>query len=333
MTTGDLKFFHVLVMITHRLWRVAILISLICILMYVFYSGIAACVLLLVSLSLSLYYAEDQLVYHPTLPTHSRVFVPRPSGYNLPFESVRCPSKDGTVLHMFFIRQPINGDTTPTLVFFHGNAGNMGHRLQNTAGLYHNLCVNILMVEYRGYGLSDGSPSESGLCMDARTAVDYLLTRTDIDVNHIIIFGRSLGGAVAIDLVSRQEYANKIWCMIVENTFTSIPEMAKHLLGWRILNVVPHLFYKNKFMSIKKVRHIGVPSLFICGQADGFVPPIMGESLYAYCNATHKKLARVAGGGHNDTWTCRGYHDILKTFLQETPPRNKLPITTSIHHV
>lgn len=83
-------------------------------------------------------------------------------------------------------------------------------------------------------------------------------------------------------------------------------------------------------MSIKKIRHVAVPSLFICGLADGFVPPTMSESLYSHCKATHKILSRVPGGGHNDTWMCRGYYDILKAFLQESPPRNKLPVKSIV---
>lgn len=80
-------------------------------------------------ISVILYYAEDHLVYHPSLPSHSRLFVPRPSGFNLPYENIRYTSKDGTFLHMFFIHQLVNSDNVPTIVFFHGNAGNMGHRL------------------------------------------------------------------------------------------------------------------------------------------------------------------------------------------------------------
>lgn len=140
----------------------------------------------------------------------------------------------------------------------------MGHRLQNCVGLYHNLHCNILLVEYRGYGLSEGAPSEEGLYLDARASLDYLLTRNDINHSEIIVFGRSLGsynyqsyvdiieafnlsgGAIAIDLCIKEEYATKIWCLVVENTFTSIPDMAKVLLGWRLLQYIPLGFYKNK---------------------------------------------------------------------------------------
>lgn len=141
-----------------------------------------------------LYHAQDNCLYYPELPSHSRVFVPIPSMYNLPYESVQTKSADGVSIHMFFIFQPKERQRqSPTIIFLHGNAGNMGHRLQNCVGLYHNLHCNILLVEYRGYGLSEGSPTEDGLYMDARASLDYLYSRNDINHSEIIIFGRSLG--------------------------------------------------------------------------------------------------------------------------------------------
>lgn len=101
---------------------------------------------------------------------------------------------DRVQIHMYFIGQPKDRQrNSPTLIFFHGNAGNMGHRLQNCVGLYHNLHCNILLVEYRGYGLSEGTPSEEGLYLDAKASLDYLFQRNDINHSEIIVFGRSLG--------------------------------------------------------------------------------------------------------------------------------------------
>lgn len=101
------------------------------------------------------------------------------------------------------------------------------------------------MVEYRGYGLSNGAPSESGLIIDAKSAIDYLYTRDDLDHARIVIFGRSLGGAVAIELATHPIYSQKIMCAIVENTFTSIPDMAIKLVH-PLVRFVPLIFYKNK---------------------------------------------------------------------------------------
>lgn len=193
-----------------------------------------------------LYQAQDNLLYHPEIPQHSRVYVPMPSMYGLPFEAVHIRSSDNVLLHAFWIRHAgEKGMFLPTVVYFHGNAGNMGHRLQNATGLFHTCQCNVLLVEYRGYGLSTGVPSERGFCADARAALDYLFTRHDLDLNQIVVFGRSLGGAVAIDLAANSEYSQRIMCVIVENTFTSIPDMAIELIhpGIRYL---PLLCFKNK---------------------------------------------------------------------------------------
>lgn len=115
--------------------------------------------------------------------------------HNLPYEAITIRSTDNAQIHCFLIRHPGDkGRFVPTLIYFHGNAGNMGHRLYNTSGIYHSLQCNILMVEYRGYGLSTGTPTERGLYADARSAIEYLFTRHDLDLTQLILFGRSLGG-------------------------------------------------------------------------------------------------------------------------------------------
>lgn len=171
--------------------------------------------------------------------------------FGLPYESLYTKASDGTSIHMYFIHQPLERrKIAPTILFFHGNAGNMGHRLQNCVGLYYNLHCNILLVEYRGYGLSEGSPTEEGLYLDAKASLEYLSTRNDINSNEIIVFGRSLGGAIAIDLASREEYSSKIWCLVVENTFTSIPDMARVIFGWKLFHLLPLACYKNKVSNL-----------------------------------------------------------------------------------
>lgn len=172
-----------------------------------------------------------------------RLFINAFSG--LPYESINIRSTDGVTLHAFWIRH--NGDKgrfVPTIVYFHGNAGNIGHRLQNAAGMFHTLQCNLLMVDYRGYGLSTGTPIERGLYNDARAAIDYLYTRHDLDLSQIVLFGRSLGGAVAIDVASDPEYYQKLMCVVLENTFTSIPDMAVSLIHQSI-GYFPHCIFKN----------------------------------------------------------------------------------------
>lgn len=197
---------------------------------------------------------QDNLLYHPEIPQHSRIYVPMPSMYKMPFETVHIRSTDNVILHAFWIRHPgQTGMLVPTIIYFHGNAGNMGHRLQNVTGLYFTCRCNILLIDYRGYGLSTGAPTERGLRADARATFDYLLTRHDIDLNQICIFGRSLGGAVAIDLAADPEYNQRIMCVILENTFTGIPEMAAELIHPG-LKYLPLFCYKNKVRDVKPFK-------------------------------------------------------------------------------
>lgn len=297
-----------------------------CILLYWLYGGVLTFFLLCFATTGVLYHMEDGLLYYPDIPRHSRVYVPTPSTCNLPYQSLFIRSKDGTMLHMFFIPQPEDKmKEAPTVLFLHGNAGNMGHRLQNVEGLYENLQCNVLMLEYRGFGLSQGSPSEEGLCMDARTGIEYLSTRSDINTNEIIVFGRSLGGAVAIDLASKEEYAQRIWFLMLENTFTSIPDMSAVLIGSKI-RYLPLIFYKNKYLSLQKIHTLSVPTLFISGLADKLVPPEMMTELFKACRCSFKKILHIPAGSHNETWRRPDYYQQILSFIQELkdnpPTRN-----------
>lgn len=317
-----------------RIWAASGAALLCCFILYCFYGGLLAFMLLMLAISGILYHAQDNLLFHPDLPAHSRVFVPMPSMHALPYESINIRSTDKVMLHAFWIRHPGDkGQFVPTLVYFHGNAGNMGHRLLNTTGIYNSLQCNILMVEYRGYGLSSGSPSERGLFNDARAAVDYLFTRHDLDHSQIVLFGRSLGGAVAIDLAADVEYSQRIMCTIVENTFTSIPDMAVELIHPSV-KYLPLFFYKNRFFSIHKIQFLSAPSLFISGLADALVPPRMMAQLHNRCGSINKELLRIPGGSHNDTWAVSGYYNGIAKFLEQCRltrgPLQKPPV--SLHN-
>jgi fermentation-respiration switch protein FrsA (DUF1100 family) len=322
------RVFHIVAAVVMRCWALAGAAVLACLLLYWAYGGLLAFLLLCFATTGILYHAQDNLLYHPEMPAHSKVFVPVPSLFGLPYENIFVRSADGTLLHLFFIRQPGDQATVaPTILFLHGNAGNMGHRLQNALGLYQYLQCNVLMLEYRGYGLSQGSPSEEGLYMDARTALDFLSLRHDVNHKEIIVFGRSLGGAVAIDIAAQPEYASRIWCVIVENTFTSIPDMAKVLIGWRVLHYLPLCFYKNKFLSLCKMGSLMVPTVFVSGLADTLVPPRMMVELHQRCGSRHKQLVQFASGTHNETWTSPGYYHSLATFLQDACVRHTVTPT------
>ncbi|KAL4717814.1 hypothetical protein ACJJTC_000963 [Scirpophaga incertulas] len=279
---------------------------------------IAAFAIFSLGMTAVLYNAQDLLLYYPNDPPDSRHFVLQPCNYGLPYETIKVKTKDGQRIHMFFIKQETGSSRKATMIFFHGNAGNMGQRLSNVSGFYHQLGINILMVEYRGYGLSEGTPSEHGFYIDAQTAFNYLVQRTDIDRDKIFLFGRSLGGAVAIDLATEKFYRCKFWAVIVENTFTSIPDMAQVILKWRLLRWVPMWFYKNRYMSLHKICRLTAPTLFICGENDTLVPPGMTRALHRHCRSPWKQLLLLRGG-HDDTWLCRDYYPALQQFLRDLP--------------
>ena len=140
----------------------------------------------------------------------------------------------------WLIRHPQNSKTAPTMMFFHGNAGTIAERLPNAEGLIKNVGCNVMLVEYRGYGTSQGEPTEAGLKADAQGAIDHLKQRKDIDTDNLFVFGRSLGGAVAISLAAANEGALR--GVLVENTFTCIRGMAGALFPF--LAVLPEPWFE-----------------------------------------------------------------------------------------
>lgn len=319
---SDFQFIKILARITlqliRRFWAFSSATILCILFFYWLWGGLIAFFLVLFSATGILYHASDKVLYHPDQPNTSRVFIPSPSIVGLPFESVYIKAKDQTRLHLFLIKQaPGQISEAPTLLFLHGNAGNIGHRLMNVKGLYSQLKCNVCLLEYRGYGHSDGTPSEEGLYMDAQAGLDYLSSRSDINANKIVVFGRSLGGAVAIELSARSENREKIACVFIENTFTSIPDIARTLFDFRLVRAIPTWFYKNQFKSRWKVCKISVPVLFLSGLADSLIPPKMMTELFNSCGSERKRLARFPGGNHNETWTCQQYYQTLRYFLNE----------------
>lgn len=136
------------------------------------------------SFQAKLYNLEDYFLFHPEEPSESRFYVELPSKYDLLYESVDLITRDKIHIHSYLLKQRENlFNTAPTLVCFHGNAGNIGQRLIQAKYFYNYCECNVFLVEYRGFGLSQGTPSENGFYMDAEAALDYIFTRNDIDKN------------------------------------------------------------------------------------------------------------------------------------------------------
>lgn len=185
-------------------------------------------------------------------------------------------------------------------------------RLLNMRDMFRYLGCNIFIVSYRGYGKSTGSPSEAGLNTDAEAALDTLRARQDIDRSRIVVFGRSLGGAVAISLSARR--GQHIQGLIVENTFTSIPDMARTIIPLARY-VFPSFLCRNKWPSISTVADVSVPVLFVSGQKDELVPKAMMEALFQASRSSRKQIVRFPRGDHMNTPNQPNYYAELARFL------------------
>jgi len=226
---------------------------------------------------------------------HSRVFLPgrypdgiwEPEAFGLSATDVWFDSRDGTKLHGWWMPHP---SPRGTLLFCHGNTGSIAHRI----GVFRHLQrlkVNLLAFDYRGYGKSGGSPSEAGLFQDVRAAYEYLVEVIGQDPGEIILFGHSLGGAVAVDCALDYPVAG----LVVQSSFTHIRDAAKAMFPTLPL----HLAATRQFRSIDKVDKIQVPKLFIHGDCDESVPVELGKKLFEAASEP-KELFIVRRAGHND---------------------------------
>lgn len=172
----------------------------------------------------------SELIYPRSIPPDARTAVPTPDDY--PFfelsnwETVEVPTPDGERLHGYLIKPSNAAQHSPlTLLAFHGNAGNIGHRVPIAGVLDKHIGVNMLMLEYRGYGKSTGTPDEKGLNIDATAGLDYIRGRADLKDTGIVIYGQSIGGAVSVQLVAREQDKGDIKGLVLENTFLSIRKL------------------------------------------------------------------------------------------------------------
>ncbi len=204
-----------------------------------------------------------------------------------------------------------SGDLTasPVILFLHGNAGNITHRADRVSGLV-GQGLGVLIIDYRGYGQSEGEPDEEGLYADARAAHDHLVVVEGVSPSRIVILGRSLGGAVAVNLATERTVA----ALIVESSFTSASDMAMEMFG----PLPVHLLARSRFDSEDKVGRLAVPKLFMHGDRDDVVPHWMGKKLFDTASGP-KEWVELAGADHNDAPLVLGtrYYEIIARFSRE----------------
>ena len=206
------------------------------------------------------------------MPPNSRTEIPRPSQFGIKdFEELVIPTHDGEKLSAFYIRGPRGSrHAKTTVVMFHGNAGNIGHRLPIARVLINLMGCNVFMIEYRGYGLSTGEPDEAGLVTDGQTALDYLRERAETSDHSFIVYGQSLGGAVSIKLVAKNQHTGDIAGLILENTFLSMRKLIPQILPpAKYLTLLCHQVWPSDTVIPFITK---VPILFLSGLQDEIVP-------------------------------------------------------------
>lgn len=226
---------------------------------------------------------------------HSRIFLPdrypngiwNPGVYGLPAEDVWFSTEDGMRLHGWWVP---HRKARGTILYCHGNTGSIAHRIGVLSKLW-SLEVNLFAFDYRGYGRSTGQPTEDGLYLDVRAAHEHLIREAGCRADEILLFGHSLGGAVAIDCALDRKVAG----LVAQSTFTHIRDAAR-----AVFPTLPiHLAARRQFRSIDKVAELEIPKLFIHGESDETVPLELGKRLYESASEP-KDFYLVRRGGHND---------------------------------
>lgn len=237
---------------------------------------------------LLLYLFQSRLIYFP-----DRYLAATPQAVGLPYENIGFQTSDGVDLHGWFI--PSERPASPVLLFFHGNAGNISHRLESLL-IFHRLGLSTLIFDYRGYGKSEGTPSEDGTYLDAETAWGYLTQTRGVEAENVVLFGRSLGGAVAAWLATRLVPG----ALIVESTFTSVPDLAA-----KIYPVLPvRLLARFRYDAKQYIARIRCPVLIVHSHDDEIIPSSHGRALF-HAAPEPKGFLQIRGG-HNEGFLASG---------------------------
>ena len=245
---------------------------------------------------------EWKSVFHP-----SRTLRETPAAAGLEFEDVSFVSEDAKVLHGWWIPHP---QARGTILYCHGNAGNIGGRVGVGADL-HRLGVNVFLFDYRGYGRSRGWPSEQGTYRDARAAFEVVRARyADAEQPPVVVFGSSLGGAVAAQLALDKPVRG----LVVDSSFTSIRDMGERLYPWLPVRLV----CRYRYDTLAKIPRLSAPLLVAHSREDDLVPYEMGQRLFAA--APEPKQFVAFEGGHDESgWTrSPDYARALAAFLDRT---------------
>jgi uncharacterized protein len=246
------------------------------------------------------YVRQGKMLYFPMKEIEQT-----PKDIGLDFEEITLRTKDGINISAWYI--PAKNERG-SLLFCHGNAGNISHRLDSIR-IFHELGLSVLIFDYRGYGKSDGSPTEKGTYIDAEAGWDYLVNVKKAAPEKIIIFGRSLGSAVAAETALR----HKAGALIIESGFRSVPDLGSRFFPYLPVKLISRYHYS----TINKIGKINIPKLFIHSPGDEVIPFDHGLALYK--NAAEPKEFLGITGGHNEGFLISGekYTDGLDKFIKK----------------
>lgn len=255
---------------------------------------------------------EESLIYYPTDIGEQLVET------DGEFEDAWFAAADGTSLHGWFAAAE---KPRAVVLYCHGNAGNIASRRPILELYRDRLGVSILVFDYRGYGRSEGTPSEAGILQDARAARKWLAEKAGIHEREIVVVGNSLGGGVAVDLAATDGARG----LILENTFTSMPDVAAAHFRW----LPVRWMMQTQFNSASKIGNFHGPLLQTHGDADEVVPYELGKQLFAAANQP-KELVVIPGGRHTE-WPAATHLKALDHFLATLPASGQPPTDRGYH--
>ena len=256
-------------------------------------------------LLLTVYIYQPKMLYFPDEGDQTAA---TPSDVGLTYQQVELRTTDDLRLSAWYLPAE---DEQGVLLFCHGNAGSISHRLDSLL-LFHHLQMSVLIFDYRGYGQSEGQPSEQGTYTDALAAWEYLLTQKSKQPAEIVIFGRSLGAAIAAELATRVRPG----ALILESAFTSVPDLASEIYPFLPARLLSRFSYDTR----TRLDSLASPLLIIHSNDDEIIPYSHAQRLYAAAHEP-KQLLNISGG-HNDGFLVSGnrYTEGLRRFLHTHLP-------------
>lgn len=280
--------------------------------------AITAAITTLVAAAVGLIYTyQGKLVYPSNFPADCRKYVDTPDKYGIPYKDVDLHTSDGETLKAFVMLQDPKWQfyVPKTILVFCPNSGNMGHFLPLVQVIYQQMGYNVVIFSYRGYGKSSGTPSEKGIKIDCEAVADYLYGHEQIKDTSVIVYGRSIGGAIGIYFSTLAKARYLVKGIILENTFLSIPKLLPQVLPL----LAPFSFLcTERWVTEDIINSISssIPMLFLSGKQDELVPPLHMKQLFELSTSERKIFREFEKGFHNDTVIQPHYWDFFFEFCR-----------------